>query len=182
MFRSRINPFRPTLSHPLNTHPACPEPRREHTVGSALPGLVPNPSDLCALCVSALSSLPFTLSQNNAKLTPLFSYSSALFEKECFSNPFPVNHFRTLLQNTGGVPQKSNPSSPRFRRFAPNPFTICTSVKPARNPFRIRTSKTQDLKSFRIRTYEKRGEGVPYHPDFSCLSAHLHRSILRTAP
>src|SRR5580704_12884175 len=165
MFRSRINPFRPTLSHPLNAHPACPEPRRDRSERSALPRLLPNPSDLCALCVSALSSLSrftlFTLSQNNAKLTPLFSYSSAFFEKECFSNPFPINHFRTLLQNTGGVPQKSNPSSPQFPRFAPNSFTICTSVKPARNPFRIRTSKTQDLKSFRIRTYEKKGEGPP---------------------
>jgi hypothetical protein len=36
------------------------------------------------------------------KLTPLFSYSSALLKKECLPKPFAINLFRTLSQNTGG--------------------------------------------------------------------------------
>ena len=45
----------------------------------------------------------FSLSRkNHAKLNPPFSISSALFKKDCSRNSFPINNFRTLLQNTGG--------------------------------------------------------------------------------
>jgi hypothetical protein len=70
------------------------------------PPIFPRPSFLCALRVSAFSSLfCFTLSffgKKPQKLNPLLSYSSALFQKEYFDNSFSINHFRTLLQNTGG--------------------------------------------------------------------------------
>jgi hypothetical protein len=166
MFSPFLFSFLPTHPRPSHSHPPRPlNGRPESRGGSAFPHLAPHSSDLCVLCVSALSSFSrftlFTLPQNNLKLNPLFSYSSTLFKKECFHNPFPVNHFRTLLQNTRGVSQESNLSSPRFRRFAPNPFTIRTYAKPTRNPFTIRTSKTQDLKSFRMNTYEKKEGGPP---------------------
>ena len=178
------------LLHPLHSnpcHPACLERSRgDSKVGSAFPYLPTLAScPLCALRVSAFSlhasgSL-FSLFRNNRKkLNPFLSHSSALFKKECFHNPFPVNYLHTLLQNTQGVRPKSIPYSALSRSFAPNPFTICTYAKHTRNPFRMRTSKTQHLKSFRIRTYEKRGGDPP--SGFSCLSPNLHRSILRTAP
>jgi len=82
-------------------------------------------SDLCVLCGSAFSSLSCVcpvgtggrlfsairphlsilsslFRTKRPKLNPLFSYSSALFAQECFHNSFPINSFRTLLQNTGG--------------------------------------------------------------------------------
>jgi hypothetical protein len=37
-------------------------------------------------------------------LTPLFSYFSALFKKECLPKPFAIRLFPTLLQNTRGWP------------------------------------------------------------------------------
>jgi hypothetical protein len=44
------------------------------------------------------------------KLTSLFSYSSALFKKECLPKPFAINLFRTLSQNTrGGRPPFPSP-------------------------------------------------------------------------
>jgi hypothetical protein len=190
MFASHI-PSRSNrlLLHPLHSnpcHPACLErSRRESQEESAFPYLVTLAScPLYALRVSAFnhhaSGSLFSLFRKNRKtLNPFLSNSSALSEKECFRNSFSINTLRTLLQNTRGVPQNSNPSSPRFLRFAPNSFTICTYAKHTRNPFRIRTSKTQHLKSFRIRTYEKRGEGPL--PRFSGLSTQRHRSILRTA-
>ena len=50
--------------------------------------------------------LPYSLfslfRKNHAKLNPSFSISSALFKKEYSRNLFPINNFRTLLQNTGG--------------------------------------------------------------------------------
>ena len=49
-----------------------------------------------------LYSLFSLFRKNHAKLNPSFSISSALFKKECSRNPFPINNFRTLLQNTGG--------------------------------------------------------------------------------
>src|SRR5271168_4120622 len=40
--------------------------------------------------------------RKRAKINPSFSYPYALFKKECFHNSFPINIFRTLLQNTRG--------------------------------------------------------------------------------
>ena len=104
----------------------------------------------------------------------------ALFQKEWFNNPFPVNHFRTLLQNTQGVPLKSNLYPRLFPRFASNPITIRTYAKHTRNPFRIRTSKAQDLKSFRIRTYEKTGGRVLHGKGASAVSRRLPRASSAT--
>jgi hypothetical protein len=166
MFASHI-PSRSNrlLLHTLHSnpcHPACLERSRiEYEEGSAFPYILALASyPLCALRVSAFSlqasgSLFSLFRNNHKKLNPFLSHSSALFKKECFPNPFPVNHFHTLLQNTRGVPQKSNPSSPRFLRFASNSFTICTYAKHTRNPFRIRTSKTQDLKWLCLHPWHK---------------------------
>jgi len=103
--------FRLRCTRPQHCHP-------EQSEGSAFPCLLSNSNDLCALRVSELSSLRFTLFtllQNNGKIAPLFSYSSALFQKECFHNSFPVNHFRTLLQTPGvclsnSIPFRANSS------------------------------------------------------------------------
>jgi len=120
-------------------------------------------------------------SKNNEKLSPSFSNSSALFQKECSINSFPLNNFRTLSQNTGvGSPSSNQSSADRPTANYKSPvaasalslprvtshqsqitksFIIRTSTKHTRNPFRICTSKTKHLKPFRIRTYEKKGRG-----------------------
>jgi hypothetical protein len=155
MFRTH-RPF-PTSAHPLTYF------------------RISSSADLCGLCTSAFSSLScFTLSlfcRNSAKISPSFSYSSALFKKECLDKSFPINSFRTLLQNTGGGTPQVKISSRLFSILsAPCPSLaaksrrILTYEKWLRNPFTIRTSKTQDLKPFRIRTYEKTGEGGPARP------------------
>ncbi len=132
-----------------------------------------SPRNLCALRVSALSFFPSRRSSRTAlplsceksqKLTPLFSQSSALLKKEHFANFFGISGFRTLLQNTGGVPAS-------FFSFLPlltthnslftNSFRIRTSEKYDRNPFGMRTFKTQDLKPFRFCSCEKTPSGVP---------------------
>jgi hypothetical protein len=41
--------------------------------------------------------------KNRQKSNPSFSNSSALFQKECSTNPFPINSFRTLLQKHRGA-------------------------------------------------------------------------------
>jgi hypothetical protein len=128
-------------------------------------------ADLCGLCVSAFSSLScFTLlffRNKREKITPLYSRPSALFKNECSDKSFPINSFRTLLQNTGGgtpppeilaffsgvLASAQSPAATKSRGIR-----ICE--KCARNPFTIRTSKTQDLKPFRIRTYEKTRGGA----------------------
>jgi len=57
-----------------------------------------------ALPISApsLLSLFSLFATKRTKLTPLFSYSSPLFKKECLPKPFAINLFRTLSQNTRG--------------------------------------------------------------------------------
>jgi hypothetical protein len=139
------------------------------------PTASPSPCHLCAspgptFCSASHFTL-LTLLQKSEKTNPLFSNSSPLFQKECFNNSFPLNHFRTLLQNTGGgvlsvkiispcstlLASRRSPQTTKSRR-------IRTSAKHTRNPFRIRTSKTRHLKSFRIRTCRKTpgGEGRLY--------------------
>ena len=66
-----------------------------------------------ALPISA-PSLFSLFATKRTKLTPLFSYSSALFKKECLPKPFPINLFRTLSQNTRGC-TLSAPSSFDFK-------------------------------------------------------------------
>jgi hypothetical protein len=55
------------------------------------------------------------------KLTPLFSYSSTLFKKECLPKPFAIKRFRTLSQNTRGC-TLSSPSPFNFK--LPALFTL----------------------------------------------------------
>jgi hypothetical protein len=63
-------------------------------------------SELCATALGSLSSLTLSLFSfscaKSEKINPLFSNSSALFKKECFTNCPAINTFRTLLQNTRG--------------------------------------------------------------------------------
>jgi hypothetical protein len=122
-----------------------------------------------------LSSLPappisapslFSLfATKRAKLTPLFSYSSPLFKKERLPNPFAINPFRTLSQNTGGYILQAKrflgQALLRHRFVSTISFRIRTYAKGARNPFTMNTSKTKHLKPFRMNTYKKTGEGVP---------------------
>jgi hypothetical protein len=116
----------------------------------------------------SLSCFALPLScKKNQKLTSLFSHSSGLLKEEHSANSLGISGFRSLLQNTGGVPTA-------FFSFLPlltihnslftNSFRICTSEKQARKPFRIRSSKTRHLKSFRIRIYKKKGVGAPPLP------------------
>jgi hypothetical protein len=60
-----------------------------------------------ALPISA-PSLFLLFATKRKKLTPLFSYSSTLFKKECLPRPFAINLFRTLLQNTRGCTLRSS--------------------------------------------------------------------------
>ena len=142
---------------------------------------IPSSPDLYELCGSAFSSLScFTLSlfcKTSPKINPSFSCSSALSKKEYFDNPFPINSFRTLWQNTGGGTPQARISSrffsiltARCSSLAAKSRRIRTYEKYARKPFTIRTSKTQDLKPFRIRTYEKTGEGGPIKCSLSSVS------------
>jgi|SRR5580698_1764143 hypothetical protein len=129
-------------------------------------------ADLSVLCVSAFSSLSrFTLSffrNKRENITPLYSRPSALFKNECSDKSFPVNSFRTLVQNTGGgtpppeilaffsgvLASAQSPSATKSRG-------IRIYEKCVHNPSIIRTSKTQHLKPFRICTYEKTGGRGP---------------------
>lgn len=101
--------------------------------------------------------------KNSEIINPLLSYSCALLKKECFTNSSTICDFRTLLQNTGGVPPCTEPLSRFLQPPTTNSLVIRTSEKLPCNPFRIRTCKIQHLKSFRIRTYGKtrRGWGCP---------------------
>jgi hypothetical protein len=106
---------------------------------------------LCRRASAFRSPSCFTLSlfcRKSAKITPLFSYSSALFKKECFDNSFPINDFRTLLQNTGGGTASPKTSSLSFPILAARHSSLAT-------------------KSRRIRTYEKAGGGAPPGPPIS---------------
>lgn len=115
---------------------------------------------LTVCSVSSPSCLTLLLfCKNSERINPVFSYSCALFKKECFANSSTIYDFRTLLKNTGGVLLCIEILSRFLQPPTPNSFVIRTSEKLSRNPFRIRTSKTQHLKSFRIRTYGKSGVG-----------------------
>ena len=96
--------------------------RNEGIVANPTLSVYPEPRRVCPACTESGRSertrraRHFTLSFEGAapisasslfaakrtKLTPLFSYSSALFKKECLPKPFAINLFRTLLQNTRG--------------------------------------------------------------------------------
>ena len=59
------------------------------------------------------------LSQEGPKLSSSFSSPSTLFKKECSSNSFATNGFRTLLQNTGGIPSPATQGLPALSTGAP---------------------------------------------------------------
>src|ERR1700730_9041646 len=155
--------------------PFCVNRRR-----SPFPTAPPSPRHLCASPGSTLRSPSyftlFTLLQKSEKTNPLFSISSALFQKEGFNNSFPLNHFRTLLQNTGGVVLSIKIISSLTAKCT----RIRTSSKHTRNPFRIRTSKTQHLKSLRIRTYRKTpgGRGVVFASLHHCVITSLSHYLI----
>ena len=164
-------------------------PSADHPVVSLR---IPSSSDLYELCASAFSSRScstFSLfCKTSAKINPWFSYSSALFKKQRFDIPFPINSFRTLWQNTGGGTPQARISSrffsilaARCSSLAAKPRRICTYEICARNPFTIRTSKTQDLKPFRIRTYEKPGGGPRCSLSSVSETDSQHRSVTLSA-
>lgn len=123
--------------------------------------LVPNPdlppaspkmfscADLCGLCISAFSSLScFTLSffrNKREEINPLYSTPSALFKNEYFDKSFPINSFRTLLQNTGG-----GTPPPEILAFFSG--VLASAHSPSAT------------KSRRTRTYEKNREGEAPRP------------------
>jgi hypothetical protein len=134
------------------------------------PPIFPRPSFLCALRVSAFSSLScFTLSlfcKKPQKLNPLLSYSSALFQKEYFDNSFSFNHFRTLLQNTGGdILQAQNLSystialSPLFATLA-GPSQLYENTTTLSPVFATLTSRVKP-NSFVCHSYKKTRWGYP---------------------
>jgi len=81
--------------------------------------------------VSSEGALPISVpslfslfAAKRTKLTPLFSYPSALFKKECLPKPFAINLFRALSQNPrGGTP--SGPYSFDFRLSTVNRISLC---------------------------------------------------------
>jgi len=77
---------------------------------------------------SSRTSLFSLFCKKSQKLNSLLSASSPLFKKEYSNNSFPINSFRTLLQNTGvGLLQAKNPSVqiPRVSSFHDRiPFKI----------------------------------------------------------
>jgi hypothetical protein len=81
-----------------------------------------------ALSISA-PSLFSLFATKRTKLTPLFSYSSPLFKKECLPKPFAIKLFRTLSQNTWGC-TLSFPSPFNFE--LPALFTLL-AVSPERS-------------------------------------------------
>ena len=80
----------------------------------------PQPHSRPAHPISA-PSLFSLFATKRAKLTPLFSHSSALFKKECLLKPFAIKLFRTLSQNTRGC-TLSSPSP--FNLKLPALFTL----------------------------------------------------------
>src|ERR1700726_2864285 len=125
----------------------------------------------CSNLPISAPSLFSLFATKRTKLTPLFSYSSALFKKECLPKPFAINPFRTLSQNTGWhiLQAKLFLDHPLLRhRFVSTIFfRIRTYAKRALNPFTMNTSKTKHLKPFRINPYKKGGEGAPSQPPVS---------------
>jgi hypothetical protein len=134
----------------LRTHRPLRSP--DHPVVSLR---IPSSPNLCELCASAFSSPScFTLSlfcKTSPKINPSFSYSSALSKKVYFDNPFPINSFRTLWQNTGGGTPQARISSRFFAILAARYSSLAA-------------------KSRRIRTYEKTGEGGPIKCSLSSAS------------
>jgi hypothetical protein len=76
----------------------------------------------------ASRSLFSLLHKKCAKLSCSFSYPCALFKKEYFCNSFPINGFRTLLQNTGGgtLPEEASSVSctASQKRALARPFLV----------------------------------------------------------
>ena len=99
-------------------------------------GALNSPSKSTTLPPLKLKPLPNALfslfSKNDEKLSPSFSNSSPLFQKECSHNSFPINSFRTLSQNTGGggllLLAKPLSTHNRFPHF-PQPIPRTTSVR-----------------------------------------------------
>lgn len=85
------------------------------------------------------------------KLNPLFSHSSALFKKAYFANSFSIKDFRTLLQNTGGVPSAANIHLPRALATHHSPLA---TILPVISTYKTDTKQTT-LSSFRMNVYAK---------------------------
>jgi hypothetical protein len=168
MFSSRLNVFLPTQPCPPIGRPACPEPGRARSNGSALSRPFPagaNPRFAHSLPSFSTATLvgPHRKTRNSNPLIRLLHDSvhtagRGLQHAACpslNSRPNPISAtFKglspSLKQST------SNLGQPPIARIS---FRIRTYAKCARNPFRIRTSKTKDLKPFRMNTYRKRGRG-----------------------
>ncbi len=89
------------------------------------------PHSLSALPISA-PSLFSLFPTKRTKLTTLFSYSSALFEKEYLPKPFPIKRFRTLLQNRGVSRSRINLGSRLFPLLTTRHSPLATAaVNPA---------------------------------------------------
>jgi hypothetical protein len=117
--------------------------------------------------------------KRSQKLNPMFSHSSALFKEEHSANFFGISGFRTLLQNTGGVPTpffSFLPLLTTHNSLFTNSFRICSSAKHAHKPFRMRSFKTHDLKPFRMCSYKKKG-GAPPHPSSEVPAPTPDRSV-----
>jgi len=102
--------------------------------------------------LSTSVSLFSLFGNKSAKLSPYFSYVSALFKKDHSINHFISNSFRTLLQNTGGMPLQ-----PRICFFI---FSTLATGYPSltAKSSRIRTYEKCTHNLFRISTYKNLGE------------------------
>jgi hypothetical protein len=122
------------------------------------------------LCTSGSSNLrlsvtpSFSLSlsslfrKSTEKTNPLLSNPYALFKKSVSVNSFTISSFRTLLQNTGGIPP-SHPKSALGYSTASllNSLESALTKNVSLTPLQSALTKTQYLKLFRIITYEKDG-------------------------
>jgi hypothetical protein len=107
--------FRPNSStHSQSPQSSFPDPFSVTPVPSGLK----SPSNTSSLS-PASPSLFSLFCKRSAKLTSSFSNPYALFKKECFANFFTISNFRTLLQNTRGVPTSSTQRLPIFSTAAP---------------------------------------------------------------
>ena len=100
----------------LSLHPACTELGRSERTRRARPFTL---SFEGAHPISA-PSLFSLFAAKRTKLTPLFSYPSALSKKECLPKLFAINLFRTLSQNTRGCALSF-----------PSPFSFKLSIEDA---------------------------------------------------
>src|SRR5271168_5354960 len=99
----------------------------------------------------------------------MFSNSSTLFKKQYFSNSLPLNHFRTLLQNTGGV----HPNPRSFLLSAPRFGTIFFRIRFFAHDFPL-----TPIESY---SYEKPGGGVALETDAAVPPIHSSQNGKRDA-